>query len=326
MSKKQVTIAKEVQRIDRKIRKSKFQCLYRSCHEYSINSHFIQRNGILSQIAIDNHFIELKQKDFFKIRKKEPFLEFKKVGIKDGFSLPIFCKKHDSNIFSPIETREINFEKHESQLLVSYRTICAELRKKEIETFRFQQILDSPILQDLMDEEIMTQFDSMIFGYQMGCKELDDYRTVFEQEITENKGRFLFRTYKFEKKELCVSTLFSPDSGMDQGPLGLIQPQENVIINIFPYKDESIVIVGYLKDLTNDWIINYTESWVEMNDTEFGKELTHLICLRTETWALSPNLFEQLNEEDVMKMNRIITENSHNHNFKMSTDFNLFNH
>ena len=96
---KQIEISKIQRASDRKKRK----CVLDDCNNYAINSHLLQRNGILSNISENGHLIERRLLDANRfIRDESPF-EFKKVGLKNALSKPLLCGHHDSAVFKEIE-------------------------------------------------------------------------------------------------------------------------------------------------------------------------------------------------------------------------------
>lgn len=126
---------KTIAQIYKNVYSKKCHCLEPTCDKEAINSHLLQRNGILSTITEKGHLIEIRPIDLFKWKKNQPMLEFKLIGINSAISLPLFCNYHDSSLFKNIESRTISFYLYENQLLFSYRTLCAELRKKERNIF-----------------------------------------------------------------------------------------------------------------------------------------------------------------------------------------------
>lgn len=69
----------------------------------TINSHLLQRHGVLDNIIEDGHMYELRVRDIFKWSKDVPPVVFKKVGLNDAISYPLFCNHHDTELFLDIE-------------------------------------------------------------------------------------------------------------------------------------------------------------------------------------------------------------------------------
>lgn len=88
-------------------------CMYPGCTNKSINSHIMQKNGILSSIAEDKHLWELKIDNF-----KKEYIGFKKKGINKIYTFLGFCIEHDTSVFKKIETEgKIDFDDYTSCLL-----------------------------------------------------------------------------------------------------------------------------------------------------------------------------------------------------------------
>lgn len=58
-----------------------WQCMVDGCTEDAINSHLLQRHGVLDNIIENGHMYELRIRDVFKWRKDVPPVVFKKVGL-----------------------------------------------------------------------------------------------------------------------------------------------------------------------------------------------------------------------------------------------------
>ena len=65
-----------IAKIRANIKKKDCDCLFSDCETKSINSHLIQRNGILSNISIDGHLYELKVIDVNKFGKEKYPINF----------------------------------------------------------------------------------------------------------------------------------------------------------------------------------------------------------------------------------------------------------
>jgi hypothetical protein len=121
-----------ITQISKNLKDKKWNCLVDGCDEVAINSHLIQQNGLLNNITYDGHLVELKVIDANRWDDKKLPFEFGNVGIKQALSYKVFCNKHDTEIFKPIEDNNKNFESYEAFLLFSYRAVGAEIRKKSI--------------------------------------------------------------------------------------------------------------------------------------------------------------------------------------------------
>jgi len=126
----------------------KQKCFVEDCKKSAIQSHLLQKNGILKMISANNHFYEVAFLMFPK-----PHYEIKKVGINKGFTFRGFCEYHDSKIFEKIEKTDVDFNEYQSLLLLSYRAILKEFRVKEIIIDYYVNLLTHSKLKVVFDNE-----------------------------------------------------------------------------------------------------------------------------------------------------------------------------
>lgn len=51
--------------IENNVKKIKFKCSEQGCSEHAINSHLLQKNGVLNTISDNGHLIQLRTKKCF---------------------------------------------------------------------------------------------------------------------------------------------------------------------------------------------------------------------------------------------------------------------
>jgi hypothetical protein len=73
MSKVDKERLKIMSNISKNVQNKEWNCLFKGCQDNAINSHLLQRNGILNNLIEDGHLIEIKANDFFEIEKKGGF-------------------------------------------------------------------------------------------------------------------------------------------------------------------------------------------------------------------------------------------------------------
>lgn len=79
--------------------KKKRKCLFEHCNEESIQSHLLQKNGVINHIAEHQHIYQNILSPF-----EEFYFDFKRTGLNDALTCPAFCNKHDTELFQEIET------------------------------------------------------------------------------------------------------------------------------------------------------------------------------------------------------------------------------
>lgn len=98
------------------------------CNHKFVRAHSLQNNGVLDQIAVNNHvsqFVNDIDKDTL-----IPSLKFELVGKKEASTFYGFCQVHDKNYFTCIEDREYTGTS-EQHFAYAFRAHCLEDHKKK---------------------------------------------------------------------------------------------------------------------------------------------------------------------------------------------------
>ncbi len=312
--------------IKKNVKKKKWTCLHSGCENLSINSHFLQRNGVLSLLTVKNHIYELRENDIFNINEKGKFY-FAKLGINRAFSLPLFCQEHDNNLFEPVENgKEYSFDDYKVQLLFSLRSCCNEIRRKEILIEEYRRLLQSRVFQNKKVKEIAKNH---MEGNILGVKDLNFYRTCFESNLQDtNSVSFSFRVYKFPLLKICASGVFSPMDYSKTENIGKYAKQEapldTVFVNIVPTETDIFLIFGFHKEHGNQWIYDYIESWNNISLKTFTLILTDLLAARMSTWSISPELLDKIPDEKQLLFIKYWNQNFLDLSIQQNVGFDLF--
>lgn len=284
-------IESKLDKHERHIKKVKWSCLHPNCQAYAINSHLLQRNGILNNVAENGHLCEMRTPNVYERENK--LFDIKKVGISQAISFPLFCSKHDSNLFKVIEGKKIDFDDYLTQLLFSYRSLCSEIRKKEFCIERFA------ILPEGEDK-----FD-LLLGTKLGLDDLKYYKKLFEDEIGKPQRNFSFLHLSYPFIPVYASgpsTYFKLDDTIVDCTEGISNNQiiDNIFINLIPQKGSLEVILGYNNNHTNSHIKQYMDSWKNLSKGQLFNKITDVFNYSLENWGMSPSFYE------MMKSNNLI--------------------
>jgi len=308
--------------IRKNVNNIKWECICKECNDIAINSHLIQRNGILKNLVENGHLYEVKQKDFFRFERSSAPYEFKRVGVGQAISHPIFCNNHDTNLFIDIEKTIPDLSDYKSQLLFSYRVVCAELRKKEIEKEYFTRISKS---KSFSSNDFIDVSKNMIEGYSYGIKDLSLFQQQIEEELENTSDNFIFKYYKFPLLEVYASSTFSFQERIsDPDKIREIEVFHGGFIHVLPFNNFTNILIGYNKKYANQKMIEYILSWENIDNLEFGRKLTELFCARIEGWGLSPRLYNKLSNNQIHNTINIMHENMMVNDFDVYVDYNLF--
>lgn len=309
-----------IAQISKNLKDKKWNCLIDACDVVAINSHLIQQNGLLNNITYNGHLVELKMIDANKWDSKKPPFEFGTVGIKQALSHKVFCNKHDTEIFKPIEKDGKNFDSYEAFLLFSYRAVCAEIRKKEVNIEQFTRMLNANSLIGKIDPEYI---NLNIEGNKLGVDDLLVLKKELEQEIENNTDKYKYFVYKYPKLEVYASAVFSANdlnifSDVSEPDL------DNIYLHFLPLEDEFLILVGYHSELVSEKIISYCNSWENLSLENLQKKLTTLFVTNVENWGLSTELYKTLSDQNKSTYIKTLAKNENLFGVSKDMNFNLF--
>lgn len=280
---------KEIAKQEAIITKKKWTCMCPHCTETAINSHLLQRHGILDNVVEKGHLYEMRFEDFFKWHKSDP-TKFRCVGIQQAISFPLFCNKHDTELFTSIECNRIDFDNYISQLLFSYRGLCSEIRKKQFAQIRSEILQKGDIKKGHED------------GTSAGIKDLEYYKYLFENELSIPKYKFTFLhiSYPFMPIYASGTVSYEPIDYNNQRSINEALKKkvwDGFFINIIPQKCSLEIIIGYHNNHVNKDLRKYVESWDGLSIEQLQVKLTDLFTARLETWGMSPSLYANISDE-----------------------------
>lgn len=196
-------------RLDKKNRDSG-RCLHFNgsirCSEF-INAHSIQRNRLLSEISDKGHVYVLST-DIGTFGKNKGFPVYSKKGIKNVSTFKGFCKKHDTELFAPIDNLDI--EPNCKQVaLYAYRSICREYFVKENTIRALETELANKSIQQVVRGFLQSIKDGNEWGFCNLKAHKAEYDSSLKEEIFED-FRYILFAFK-GRPTIAFSGLMYPD-------------------------------------------------------------------------------------------------------------------
>jgi hypothetical protein len=264
-------------------------CFHPNCCKQSINSHILQKNGILSQIAPNKHLWQIETDNF-----SDSLFVFKRRGLNEIYSFNCFCRDHDRDLFSKIETDKIDFNDYESCLLFNLRILYNELFRKRVNVLHFRFLLERlPKIYDTPG------FMEQIRQQELGIEDLYFTEKQIWNDLENKTESFVFENRELSKLELCLSSFFNYETtnevnlykklnnGKD------IERLSEIFINLFPYGNNSILLMGYHKiDERN--VRGYFYNYFKENEKRVQRRLTNLMLFQCENWVCSESVYDKI--------------------------------
>ncbi|MFC6098107.1 hypothetical protein ACFPVY_15755 [Flavobacterium qiangtangense] len=301
----------------RAIKKIKY-CFVPGCNEKSINSHILQRNGILSTIAEESHVMQLEINQF-----REPNIFFNRVGLKEAFSFNCFCNNHDTELFKNIETADIDFTNYKNRLLFTLRTIYNEKFRKLVNIDVYQCLTDNH--SDKFDIEILKEKS---FTDNLGLEDIVRTENLIWNDLNNNTESFVFKIREIEYKEICLSAFYNYETSEELQFYIMMNRKHkeeviDIFVNLFPYKNKSVFMMGYKKSEEKE-VINYINNFFKGNEDVLESRITNLMMFQCETWAISNSFYKKriFGNDNIFKY--AVNFSANNYNERLFFDINIF--
>ena len=287
MTKKEIEFAKLFTKCKSKGINSINTCYHPKCNEKSINSHILQKNGILSSIAPDRHLWEFEIDTF-----KDPLFQFKRTGINKIYSFNCFCNEHDTELFKKIENKNIDFDDYETCLLFALRTIYNEIWRKEVNIKMYECLIE-----EKPEESNNQHFIEHVSQEKLGLADLKFNEAKIWYDLEHGTESFVFESRRMMEIDLCLSAFYNYDTTEEMNNYRLefgkdIERLSEIFINIFPYQNQSVLLMGYNKD-DEAKVKGYFYTFFKESEKRTQRKLTNLILFQCETWVVSDKLYRK---------------------------------
>ena len=287
------------------------------CNDEAINSHILQRHGILDSIIEKGHMIELRPNDMFRWDANDSPIQFKKVGLNDALSHPLFCNHHDTELFIDIEKGIPDLTNDRNILLFSYRAICADEYKKRFEAEFINRQINSRTLN--FDKNQLSELRNSFLD---GVRDLEQIKNIVLDEINNPSDKFEVVRLNYPFFPIYASSPFSFETDIKK--LNSSEMWDGGIIHIIPLKEKLHIIFVYLKESLSNDLKDYIDKWISADKTALGKLLTDLFSQRIENFGMSIPLYESLNQKKLNEFFRFQLSSYEIYDMTRYADFNIF--
>ncbi|AUC80948.1 hypothetical protein [Lacinutrix sp. Bg11-31] len=319
MNKEKIEFAKLFSNCKKKAITSVRECYYPECKTQSINSHILQKNGILSSIAPKKHLWELGINHY-----KSPPFRFERNGLNQIFSFNCFCEKHDNSLFKKIESEVIDFSDYETCLLFTLRTIYNEIFRKEVNSKTFECLI-----QEKDGSYNNAHFRETLRQEKLGLDDLKLLENDIWSDFNNKTQSYIFNNRKIKRAEICLSSFYTYDTSIEienyYYKFGKdMERTSEIYINSFPFEKHSILLMGYHKRDENK-LKGYFNTFFKENEKKVQRRITNLMLFNCETWVVSDNFHKSKIEgiEDLYAT--AVTYTGNNKNERKTFDLNFFN-
>ena len=309
-----------IQRIQKKVRKGAWYCMCPECNQKAINTHLLQRKGILDKASSSHHYVEIKYKDVMYWFDNDDKFKYEKLGINQAISYPMFCNQHDTELFSMIEQTLIDLNDYRNQLLFSYRTLCSDLRKVEIVLSEWREFVKCEDLDIPYNKETLEHVEKIINE----GEKLRFFKEELESELAKPSNLYVFHHYTYPKVEVYASWSDGIETEIDI-PYGVLKKTSLCFVHIIPQENSLEILIGYHKPNVCLKHLDYVKLWENLDSESLGWLLTEAIANRTENIGISAELYEKIQPLAKQRLCTYMSQNINSGNIPpIGIDFNLF--
>jgi len=297
------------------------ECLHPKCKQNSINSHILQRNGILSPL-IDKGFIMQMEINPY----EDPPNYFKSKTAKQAFAFNCFCSLHDDQIFKPIEVHPIDFESYRNRLLFLVRSkynekfrkiVVIKMWDKQIKHYRKEGRLD-----------IVEDFEQRRKFAKLGLADIERYEALIWNDLNTGTESFIIERREVDFLPICLASFFDYETtketdayrkqhGMEMDELS------SIFITVFPYDGKSQMILAYKK--TDTAILkHYVNTFLKESQKKVERKLTNLMLFQCETWVVSEAFYEKRIQDCKEFFDYAVSFSNNNPNERRNFNLNMF--
>ena len=309
--------------IQKHVKNIAWPCVIKGCNCQAINSHLLQRNGVLSMIGNgSNNYYEIRNTDANLWVDNEYTFAFKRVGIKEALSLKLFCNTHDTELFLPIEQKQVDFEDYTNQLLFCLRTTYSEIRKKEMNIEIFSRMKNSHELALPMDS--IESLENEIELNRLGIHDLYQDIIIINNEISNPTNRINFVHRTFDRQDVYATATVSYDNMTIREQYDSNTKMDSFFFNLVPYNKELHVLIGYDTCDTNEGITNYINIWENCTQGNLGCLLTGIFASKIENWGMSEKLYKMIQKSKLEDFIALFANKMNKYPEELMCNFNLF--
>jgi hypothetical protein len=271
------------------------------CSKTLIGAHSIQNNGVLNQIAVENHVYTLN----IEIDKNMmlPQLKFEPIGKNKASVFSGFCKKHDEEYFNGIEDKDYGGTLVQNYWY-AFRALCFELhrklRLKQSYTTLFQKHPQATRVPD-----IYTNYYNTELNIRDSWKEYERFKKLFLNRSFNQLDSFV----KIVPFKVGFTATTSVAVGIDmEGDLAanIYNYDEKIFIpslyiSVIPQSNSTIIIISRFKeDLCYEKLLTQLKN-TENTDTLF-RYITFCLAEYSENIYFSPLIVDTLAEDKKSKI------------------------
>jgi hypothetical protein len=277
---------------------NRFSCLFPGCREKPVSCHLVPENALRSSYG--GHCTEYRMEDGSGLR-------FVRRGIGDAGCLPVFCSRHDNDLFKPIDPMKLSSPTQEQFFLFALKAVAFSLRKNQyllsidsqmeiVRPFLIQEKLNAQHgsrltidISHLQDQYI--RYNSCFKFYKEAIEayasEAWDYYSTLHRVISSTRPIFL-------------AGLINPSHDLHLRKVNHTNEPIVISCSVFTAEDRTHILLSCPKGLSQDLYRDFLRQLETADDRTFKTVVNNFLTISAET-LLMPEGFE-MNDDNYRKV------------------------
>lgn len=275
------------------------------CDEKIIKAHTISKGANLKHIAKDNKVYTVEM-DFLKIKSNSKLIRLKLKHINQASIFYIFCKKHDKELFSPLED-EAFVASNQQIFLLSYRIVSKLIYMKEqqINLLKNKVINYDKGLKETQ-QQYLQSFAQIFSNNDSQLKDIKNIKSVFDRDLLKKDYNNIKYYYMVIDKvpEIMNSGGFLPSLDFDGNELidFINNPSDeynSILLSIIKTDDNhGAIILSWNENINSKECIQFIDCLNNLSDENKIKAITCLCFTEVkENLHISPVWYDGLSNE-----------------------------
>lgn len=269
-----------------------------SCTEDAIRAHSVQNSRMLEALQQSGHVIAPR----LDLSATGARVSFQSVGRNQATTFHGLCSAHDTALFAPIETHDLNLNSAEHLFLLSYRAVLKEAhatRKSARDTQSgYQAGVQAGIFPNAPCPPGMLAVEHMSLAFLTHLHK-EHYDGLYNSAQWDALEHFIvdLRT----PPSLAVNSLLSTGSYSDA-----TDSLAYATLNVFPLHETTYLVFSHLREHRRQFNRSFKRF---LQSGEIKRKLSYLVLKRCENFVLSPKVYDAFSEAQVEQCVRFYHRN-----------------
>lgn len=206
-----------------------------------VRAHSIQNGGVLESLQERGHVVMPKMRPEVDPNKPPPVPEFKEIGRNEATTFMGLCKKHDNDLFAPIDDFDLDPDDARQKFLFAYRSVLCETHTSMRSARWLQGSYDNSVGLGLSEPDGYDEFMAVATESLMNAWRTYRYKARYDEvclaEDYDAVRHDMIRLPASDPLIAASTTFFVARKGNDE---------VSITLNLLPHDGRHLLVVSYL--------------------------------------------------------------------------------